>query len=241
MGYVDLHAHVLPGIDDGSPDLPTSLVMLRGLAELGYERITATPHQYAGRYLPTREAIDDAHAQVSRALGEQRIDLQLGLAAENMWDDVFHARWADASFPRYDGGNAFLFEVRPADLPLGFEQQLFQLQTKGFRPVMAHPERYVPFWSDEERLERLGESGCVLMVDLAALAGFHGGKQQKAARRLVEKRIAHAAATDVHSPDDVRSAAEGIDWIRKKMGLAAVTRLCDENPRRILAGQMPQA
>ncbi len=239
MGYVDLHAHFLPALDDGSPDLTTSMAMLRGLAEVGYERVTATPHQYAHRYLPEREQIATMFDLVQQTALADAIPIALSLAAENMWDDVFHGRWADGSFPRYDGGKAFLFEVRPEELPLQFENGLFQLQVKGYRPVMAHPERYAPFWSDPARLERIAEAGCALLVDLGALTGYHGRHQQKAGRKLVESGLAHAVATDAHNLHDVEVAREGIDWIRKRLGLDAVTRLCDENPRRLLAGQAP--
>jgi protein-tyrosine phosphatase len=239
MGYVDLHAHFLPALDDGSPDLATSMAMLRGLAELGYERVTATPHQYAHRYLPQKAQIDTMFDLVRQTAAADGVALELSLAAENMWDDVFHGRWPDGSFPRYDGGKAFLFEVRPEELPLNFEKGLFQLQVKGYRPVMAHPERYAPFWNDPARLERIAEAGCALLVDLGALTGYHGRHQQKAGRRLVESGLAHAVATDAHNLHDVEVAREGIDWIRKKLGLDAVTRLCDENPRRLLAGQAP--
>jgi protein-tyrosine phosphatase len=239
MGYVDLHAHFLPALDDGSPDMPTSMAMLRGLADLGYERVTATPHQYAHRYLPERAAIDTAYALVRDTAAADGIALELSLAAENMWDDVFHGRWPDGSFPRYDGGKAFLFEIRPEVMPVDFERGLYNLQLKGYRPVMAHPERYAAFWNDPARLERIGESGCALLVDLGALTGYHGPHQKKAGRRLVESGQAHAVATDAHNLHDVEVAREGIAWIRKKLGLDAVTRLCDENPRRLLAGQAP--
>ncbi len=239
MGYVDLHAHFLPALDDGSPDLATSMAMLRGLAGVGFERVTATPHQYANRYLPERGQIDTMFTLVRESAAADGIRLELSLAAENMWDDVFHGRWPDGSFPRYDGGKSFLFEIRPEELPLNFERNLFQLQVKGYRPVMAHPERYAPFWNDFERLERIGEAGCALLVDLGALTGYHGPRQQKAGRRLVESGVAHAVASDAHNVQDVEVAREGIEWIRKKLGLDAVTRLCDENPRRLLAGQAP--
>jgi protein-tyrosine phosphatase len=240
MGYVDLHAHFLPALDDGSPDLDTSLAMLRGLADIGYERVTATPHQYAHRYLPERAAIDAAFATVSARARAASIPLALSLAAENMWDEVFHGRWGDGSFPRYDGGTAFLFELRPNEPPVNFEPMLFQLQLKGYRPVMAHPERYAVFWDDPERLERIAAAGCALLVDLGALTGYHGRHQMKAGRKLVESGLAHAVASDAHGLHDVEVAREGIEWIRKKLGLDAVTRLCDENPRRILAGQVPE-
>jgi protein-tyrosine phosphatase len=239
MGYVDLHAHFLPALDDGSPDLATSMAMLKGLAAVGYERVTATPHQYAHRYLPDRAQIDSAYALVSQNAAADGIALGLSLAAENMWDDVFHGRWPDASFPRYDGGKSFLFEIRPEEVPLHFEKGLFALQVKGYLPVMAHPERYAAFWKDPERLERIAEAGCALLVDLGALTGYHGKHQEKAGRKLVESGLAHAVASDAHNLHDVEVARAGIEWIRKKLGLDAVTRLCDENPRRILAGQPP--
>jgi len=239
MGYVDLHAHFLPGLDDGSQDMATSMAMLRGLAALGYERVTATPHQLAHRFMPTTEAIDTAFAAVEAERTRQGITLALSRAAENMWDDVFHGRWADASFPRYDAGKAFLFEIRPEMLPPGLDEAIFRLQSRGFRPVLAHPERYAPFWKDPDRLEALADRGVGLLVDLGALTGHHGRHQEKAARRLVESGVAHAVASDAHTPEDVTVAGEAIGWIRKKLGLAAVTRLCDENPRRLLLGETP--
>jgi protein-tyrosine phosphatase len=123
---------------------------------------------------------------------------------------------------------------------LRFEESLYQLQLRGFRPVMAHPERYVVFWKDLQRLERIAEAGCALLIDLGAVAGAHGGSQKKAARQLVESGLAHAVASDAHSMIDVAASRAGLDWIRRKCGAAALTRLADENPRRILAGQTPR-
>jgi protein-tyrosine phosphatase len=214
--------------------------MLKLLHRVGFERVTATPHQKASQFLPAWEAVTAAHASTGEALRGAGIPLELGLAAENFWDDVFYARSRDGSFPRYDDGKSFLFEITPAEIPARFEDTLFQLETRGFRPVMAHPERYGPFWNDLERLERIGRS-CALVVDLGALAGYHGWKQGRVARKLVLEGLAHAAASDVHSPADVRAAAEGIAWIRKKKGEDAVTLLLSDNPRRILAGEHPEA
>lgn len=242
MGLCDLHSHVLFGIDDGAPDLGTSLAMLRGLVALGYDRVTATPHQKAAQYLPTARQIADTHAEVTAALAAAGIVVELGLAAENYWDDVFHARLAESGapeLPRYDGGRAFLFEIPNAELPTRFEESLFRIATRGLLPVLAHPERYRPFWDDFDRAARLAQS-IPMVIDLAALAGHHGTKPAKLARRLVEERIAHAAASDVHREDDVRLAAEGLAWMKKRVGADEVRRLCDENPRQILAGHLPE-
>src|SRR5262245_19856469 len=97
MGYLDLHAHVLPALDDGAPDAATGLALVNMLEKVGYEVVTATPHQRAGLYLPSAEAIAAAHA----ALVAQALPVRLGLAAENYWDDVFFQRWRDGTIPGY--------------------------------------------------------------------------------------------------------------------------------------------
>ena len=240
MHLVDLHSHVLPALDDGSPDMATSLAMLRTLAELGFARVTATPHQKAAQFLPAWADVTRARDQVRAALADAGMALELGLAAENYWDEVFFARQKTAGFPCYDDGGAFLFEIPPEEVPAHLEDTLFHLHAKGHLPVMAHPERCLPFWKDADRLARLAQ-GCALLVDLGAVAGYHGRPEARAARRLLADRIAHAAATDVHAPEDVRAAAAGIAWIKKKLGEDAVKRLLDDNPRRILAGELPEA
>jgi len=214
--------------------------MLRLLSTVGFDRVTATPHQKASQFLPAWSDVQAAYGAVTESVRAAGLPLTLGLGAENFWDDVFFTRSQDGSFPRYDDGKAFLFEITPAEVPIRFEDTLFHLCARGFRPVMAHPERYAPFWADLDRLASLGQS-CALVVDLGALAGYHGWRPGRVARKLVLEGLAHAAASDVHSPTDVRAAAEGIAWIRKKKGEDALQRLLCDNPRRILAGEEPEA
>jgi protein-tyrosine phosphatase len=239
MGYVDLHAHVLPALDDGAPDPATGLAMLRGLAQVGYEVVTATPHQRTPVYLPSADAIRAAHADMTARLAAAGVPLRLALGAENFWDEVLFQRWRERCIPSYDDGRAFLFEIPPEELPVRLDETLFQIRVEGRLPVMAHPERYVGFYAAPERLERLGAS-VALVVDLGAVAGYHGARPGRVARDLVGARVAHAAASDAHSPADVRVAAEGIAWIKKRLGPEGVRRLLDENPRAILAGELPE-
>lgn len=236
VGFVDLHSHVLFGLDDGSRDLATSRAMLGALGALGFSEVYATPHQKAGQFLPSREAIDAAHAVVRTVCPP---GVRLGLAAENMWDDVFYERLQAGTIPSYDGGVAFLVEIRPADLPIGMADELFKLRMAGKAPVLAHPERYERFWDDDALMERV-RAHCAFVVDLGAIAGYHGKRQQKAARRFVEDGLAAAVASDAHTLEDVRVAAEGIAWIEKRLGKPAVTRLLDDGPRAVLAGELPE-
>jgi protein-tyrosine phosphatase len=140
--------------------------------------------------------------------------------------------------PTYPGGKAFLFEVSPALFPPRFEETLFAIRMAGRLPVLAHPERYAAIQTDPARAESLGATAA-LLVDLAALDGAHGRPAMKAARALLEGGLAHAATSDLHAPEGLGAVAAGMAWIEKRLGAAARDRLLGENPRRILAGELP--
>jgi protein-tyrosine phosphatase len=236
--YIDLHCHLLPGLDDGAPDLETSLEMLEALVDLGFTEICATPHQRNGLFIPTAEAISQAAAQFQQEASKRHPNLRMRRGAENYWDDVFIERLRSHAVPCYDGQRAFLFEVNPVSLPPRLEEALFEIRLGGQLPVMAHPERYLAVQRDLGFAETLGKQAA-LVVDLEALAGAQSRGETKAARRMVEEGIAHAVASDLHSPDSKGTVASGIEWIRKRRGAGAIEQLLEEHPRRILAGELP--
>jgi protein-tyrosine phosphatase len=236
--YVDLHAHYLPALDDGATDAQMSLQMLRVLAALGFAELYATPHQRAGMFMPSAEAINTAFAATSAAAEASHLGARLDLGAENFWDDVLHRRLRDRTVPSYGGGPAFLFEVNPQLMPPTLEEELFQLRVAGFLPVMAHPERYVAVQRDVTLAERLGRHAG-MMIDLGALDGAHGKVEMKTARRLALEGLAVAAASDIHRPEDQASVAGGMAWIRKQLGQGALDDMLGENPRCMLAGELP--
>jgi protein-tyrosine phosphatase len=238
--YVDLHAHYLPALDDGATNPEMSLQMLRAIAALGFSDLFATPHQRAGMFMPERSAIDGAFEAMKAQAAAAGVTAKLGLGAENFWDDVLLRRVRDRKVPSYDGGPAFLFEIPNQLMPPNLENELFELRLGGSLPVMAHPERYAPIQRDISLAEKLGRHAG-MMVDLGALDGAHGKAEMKTARRLVLEGLATAAASDIHRPADQTSVAAGMAWIRKQLGAQALERLLDENPRRLLAGDLPEA
>ena len=163
---------------------------------------------------------------------------RLGLGFENFWDDVLLRRIREDSIPGYDDGPAFLFEVTTQLMPSGIEGVLFDLRIAGKMPVMAHPERYLAIQKQIDRAETLGRTAA-LVVDLGALDGAHGKAEMRCARQLLQDGPAHAAATDIHCPEDGPSIAAGIAWIRKHLGPDNLRTLLADNPRRILAGDLP--
>ncbi len=239
MGFVDLHSHILPDLDDGAKDSDASMTMIGGLCELGFETICATPHQKAGWWMPSSERIEAAHQLVRSAVAGAGLEVEIRVGAENMWDDVFFERLQSDGIPGYSGSPAFLVEFPVHQLPIGFLDHLFRLRIHGTLPVIAHPERYQPLWETRDRLEQLAGQ-CAMVVDLGAVAGDHGRSQAKIARAMLERGLAHAAASDAHEPSDLKSVRKGMAWIRKKLGESALQRLLDEAPRRILAGVHPQ-
>jgi protein-tyrosine phosphatase len=236
MGFVDLHSHVLYGLDDGAQDEAAALAMLDGLATLGVTDQCVTPHQKAGQYLPSWDRIEATLAAVEGARKPGHPALRLG--AENMWDDVFIKRLAGDEIPRYHGSLAFLVEIPPQLMPPGMIDQLFKLRIKRMVPVLAHPERYHALWDDDD-LARSLRRVCAFVVDLGAVAGFHGRRETRAARHLLETGLACGVTTDAHQLGDLQQAAAGLAWIEKKLGHAAVVRLFDHAPRTILAGELP--
>jgi protein-tyrosine phosphatase len=236
-GFLDLHAHHLPGVDDGAADVTVAVEMVKTVTALGFSDLYATPHQRSGMFLPSRAAIDSALQNLTmmlRGSGGPRI----GLGFENFWDEVLQGRIAAGTIPSYDDGPAFLFEVTPQVVPAGIEAVLFDLRIAGKLPVMAHPERYAAIQQQIDRAEDFGRCAA-LVVDLGALDGAHGRAEMRCARQLLVNGFAHAVATDIHSPDDGAAIAAGMAWIRKHLGPDALRTLLVDNPRRIVAGDLP--
>ncbi len=236
--YVDLHSHFLPGLDDGADNLDTCVGMVRALAGMGFSDLCATPHQFAGMFQPPLDQVRLTFDQVSCEIATMLPDVRLLLGAENYWDDVLASRIRQGEPPCYDGGKAFLFEISPAVMPPRLEAALFDMRVAGRLPVLAHPERYSAVQRDLGVAESLSRQAA-LLVDLAALSGIGDRAQVKTARRLVEEGLAHAAASDIHDPDDSPAIASGLAWIEKRLGAEGVKRLLSDNPRRILIGQLP--
>jgi protein-tyrosine phosphatase len=238
MGFVDLHSHVLPALDDGVQSLDEAVQVLDALCQIGFTVVCATPHQKVGSWVPSTAEIGKAHAAVRAALDQAGSVVELRLGAENFWDELFVTRSQKGDWPCYSGEQAFLVEISPVHVPMAFEDELFRLRTRGKLPVLAHPERYHRLCENQGRIEGLARTAA-LVVDLGALEGAHGRAAEKSAQWLVKEGFASACASDVHSIEDVRAAASGIHWIKKRLGDSAVRRLLDDNPRRILQGELP--
>ncbi len=192
----DLHSHLLPGIDDGAPDLETSLDLIRELQSLGFHRIFTTPHVMSDVYPNSRNQILRKKDEVQEALDALGIDIEFGAAAEYYLDPNFAAILKVEPLLTLPGDRV-LVEMSFYQAYRDLHRLLFDLQMKGYHPILAHPERY-PYYRTPEDYENLKAMGCALQVNLLSLTGYYGKPVQSAAKTILELGLADFLATDLH-------------------------------------------
>lgn len=239
-GFIDLHCHYVPGIDDGARSSEDGLAMLRGLGSLGFSRVLATPHTRPGMFENNRHTIRAAFEQFAATLPDRGALPALDLSSEHYFDDVVFRRLLDGEGLPYPGGHAVLLEFYEIDFPPMVQHRLLDLRVRGLLPVIAHPERYQCLWRSADTLERLVDSGIAALLDVAALVGKYGRKTQACAEVLLERGLYHAACSDAHRPADIAEVACGIERVRELYGDDEVTFLFREGPESLLEGSLPE-
>ena len=237
-GYVDLHCHYLPGIDDGVRTLDEGLAVLTGLARLGYETVIATPHIRTAMFENDKAGLERAYAElVAMSAGVPGMP-NTGLAAEHYCDDVFWQLFQRGEAVPYPGGKAALVEFHYEVWPRRVDDVFFEMQVKGVRPVLAHPERYAALATTTDPIDPLLDVGGVALLDLMSLVGRYGRRAERAAERMLDEGVYYAACTDTHRPSDVALVANAIERLRELVGDDEAEELLAENPRRILSGDV---
>lgn len=236
LGRCDLHCHYLPGVDDGVRTLEDGVALCRGLKQLGYSTVVATPHIRPGMFDNHRPQLEAAFAELRAATSGEPDLPELGLAAEHFCDDTFFGLLERGAALPYPGGHAALVEFATDRMPLRISEQFFRMQVRGVRPVIAHPERYTPVWKDAEVLRAMVERGAVALLDLMALIGKYGRRPQRCAEDLLDEDLYFAACSDSHKPDDLPSVERGIARLVELVGDEYAEQLLSDRPRQILAG-----
>lgn len=237
-GYVDLHSHYLPGIDDGVRTMAEGLELLAGLKRVGYAKVIATPHIRTAMFDNRKPGLERAYRELSEiAAGIDDLP-ETGLAAEHFCDDVFWELFLAGESMPYPGGKAALIEFHYEMWPRRMEERFFEMQLRGVRPVLAHPERYAALFSSTDPIDPLLEVGTVALLDLMSLVDRYGRRTQRAAERMLDEGVYYAACSDAHRPGDAQLVGQAIERLRSLVGDEETQELLDENPRRILSGDV---
>lgn len=195
----DMHSHLLPGIDDGSPDTETSLQLITGLQELGYRKFITTPHILWDMYKNDANTIDAAYQELQQAAQQQNnTAVPIKAAAEYFLDEHFD-ELLENNVPLLTlHKNWVLVEFSFVTTPLNFKDKLFNMQMKGYQPVLAHPERYLYFMSDRKWYDELKDAGCFFQLNILSLTGYYGKASLQLAQYLIGKRYINLLGTDCH-------------------------------------------
>jgi tyrosine-protein phosphatase YwqE len=195
---IDIHSHLIPGIDDGVETVEESIEMILKMKSLGYSHIVTTPHIIWDCYKNTPQIIRDGLAVVQQACEAENIDIKLQAAAEYFIDEHFVEMLSTGQELLTLPGNRLLVEL-PYSTPLmNTSETLFDIIEKGYQPVLAHPERYVYFHSEPNIFSKLVAQGCELQVNILSLGGYYGPNVGKMATWLLENNLVTFLGTDAH-------------------------------------------
>jgi tyrosine-protein phosphatase YwqE len=168
----DMHSHFLPGIDDGAKNIDDSLTLLRAMSDMGYTNIITTPHVMIDYHPNTTQTIQNALKLAQDVLEKNNINIKLRAAAEYYIDDYF--------------------------TPPNLAQVLFNMHTAGYKPIIAHPERYLFFHRDLGKYRELKDRGCLLQLNMLSIAGYYGPNIKRVAEQLLSQGLYDYCGSDAH-------------------------------------------
>ena len=197
-GFVDIHSHLLPGIDDGAKNLEDSISLISKMYSYGIKNFVTTPHVLGDVYPNSSEMIKSKLEEVKTELKKQGFnDLNISAAAEYMMDEQFVERLkADDILTLKD--NYILVEMSYFNAPYNLFDILFETQLKGYKPVLAHPERYRFYHTDFQVFYKLKKAGCLFQLNLLSLTEQYGKGVQKMSEKLLRENMYDFVGTDTH-------------------------------------------
>ena len=200
-GFVDIHSHLLPGIDDGAKDIEDTIALITKMKSYGIKNFITTPHVLGTVYPNTSAIILNKLDTVKKALSERNIhDVNIRAAAEYMLDEQFSEKLANNEILTLKD-NYILVEMSYFNPPMNLYDILFEIQLKGYKPILAHPERYNFYHNDYNNYNKLKRAGCLFQLNLLSLTEQYGKHVQKTANRLITDNMYDFVGTDTHKTE----------------------------------------
>lgn len=196
---VDLHSHLIPQIDDGVKSWDESLDIIQQLSELGYKKLITTPHIIKDYYPNKPDDITKAVGELNRLISENNLPIKAEAGAEYYVDEHFAELVKTQEKLLTFGDGYILIETPFMNKPLYLEEVIFDLQSKGLKPILAHPERYTYLHHNIELVQSLVTSGLLLQVNISSLTGYYSKEAQKFAKYLIDAKSVHFLASDIHN------------------------------------------
>jgi len=236
---IDIHSHILPGLDDGSKSMEETLAIVCQLHKAGFKTLIATPHVLEGRdFLSPREILA-ATDQVCKCVAEAGIPVEIWPGAENyIFPDL--AKWAGEGKLMTLGntGRYLLVELPMLEIPQYTEQVFFELQVQGLTPVLAHPERNKGLIDQPEYLLDWAKKGVLFQMNLRSLSGRYGPRSEELAEIMLRSRLVHFVGSDAHRTSQRDSTyLEAVQSVEEIVGGERFQEVTQKNPEAVLAGE----
>ena len=191
---VDIHNHILPGIDDGAKDVNESLELINGMKNLGYKKIIATPHIYNKLYENNRESITNSYNLIKNKLPK---DIEFEFSAEYMLDNIFINKIDDEKLLTINK-KYILVETGFISKPIFFDEATLKLSSNGYKIILAHPERY-PYAQDIKTIKSFRNKGIFIQMNLLSICGYYGNKIKKISNEFINNKLVDFIGTDIHN------------------------------------------
>lgn len=195
----DMHSHLLPGIDDGAQDLQVSVELIRGMRELGYQKLITTPHIIWDMFKNTPAIIHEKLYGLQKAVADAGIDVELQAAAEYFLDEHVEELLKKKEPLLTLNGNKVLTEFSMAFPSLNIKDLLFDMVMNGYQPVIAHPERYVYLQKNKDFYRELKDIGCLFQLNLLSVYGYYGRSVRDLSEYLLSEDYYDLIGTDLHN------------------------------------------
>ena len=206
---VDIHSHLVPGIDDGSPNLATSINLIKQMQELGFQKIITTPH-ISELYPNNGDSVLDGLILIKKQISKESLGLELTVAAEYMINDIFEKKLMDDEPLLTLPSKHILVEISHLSEPINFHNVLAILKTKDYTPVLAHPERYRFYHKNLGEYQNLKRRGCLFQLNFLSLIGYYGQAIADCAWFLVNNNLVDFIATDIHHQRHIEAIKNGM-------------------------------
>lgn len=194
----DIHSHLIPGIDDGSPEMETTIVLLKKFIDLGYKKVITTPHVMSDYYKNNPEIILSGLNNVRKEIKKQNLNIEIEAAAEYNLEPEFEKLLDDGKLLSFGAEKYLLFELSFFDEPLRLNETIWKMIEKGFRPVLAHVERYGYWHNNYDKIEEMINRGVKLQLNIGSVTGAYGPEVKKFAERLIKDEIIEFVGSDCH-------------------------------------------
>ena len=196
--HTDIHCHLVPGIDDGQKEAEGASALVEREKQWGVTRIITTPHVTQDTFENTPEIIEAAFAKLQKAVNDRGTEIELMHSAEYRLDGFFQEQLKEGNITPMPG-NHILVENPFIQEAWDFDNVLFNLQIAGYKPILAHPERYPYYFSKPQRYEQIHHTGVMFQVNLLSLAGYYGKEVKRIAEHLLDKDLIDFIGTDMHN------------------------------------------